>query len=325
MTVTRRDAASMFGATSSETFLGLPHAPLDSLKDRTPRPTSVIFAAPCATPYASVGAYCAGAPRAIREAMGGYSNNIAHMDFDLGGPMFPTPDLLAVDAGDLPCKEDTQEENRRLIREATATILSTGAVPILLGGDDSVPIPFLEAYADHGPITIVQIDAHIDWRDEVQGERLGLSSTMRRARAMGHVDRIIQVGQRGLGSARPSDWVDAVQAGVAFVTARELNDGGPETVLSLVAPGSRVVIAFDCDALDPAIMPSVIAPSPGGLTYWQALDIIHGIAGKARIAGFDLVELMPDRDIQGIGALTAGRLIANVLGLVARASVVTPS
>jgi agmatinase len=65
-------------------------------------------------------------------------------------------------------------------------------------------------------------------------------------------------------------------------------------------------------------MPAVIGPAPGGLSYWQALKLLHGIAAKARIAAFDLVELVPERDVAGLGALTAARIIVNILGLVAR-------
>jgi agmatinase len=65
-------------------------------------------------------------------------------------------------------------------------------------------------------------------------------------------------------------------------------------------------------------MPAVIGPAPGGLTYWQAIDLIEGVAKRARIASFDLVEFMPARDIGGLGALTAGRIIAHVIGLMAR-------
>lgn len=320
MSTTRRDIASMFGAASSETFLGLPHAAVAGLDERTPKPCAAIFGAPCATPYPSVGPYCAGAPRAIRAAMAAYSTNLAHMDFDLGGPIFPDPAAMAVDLGDLACAEADPAANRALIRDTTAAVLDAGVVPLLVGGDDSVPIPFLEAFAAHGPVTIVQIDAHIDWRDEVQGERLGLSSTMRRACEMGHVERIVQVGQRAIGSARPSDWMDATHAGVAFVPARLIHSAGVGAALAPVPEGARVVIAFDVDALDPAIMPGVIGPAPGGLTYWQAVELLHGIAAKATIAGFDIVEYMPDRDLHETGALTAGRLIVNVLGLAARAA-----
>ena len=79
-----------------------------------------------------------------------------------------------------------------------------------------------------------------------------------------------------------------------------------------------MLLTLDCDGLDPAIMPGVIAPAPGGLSYWQAIGILRGGAAKARIAGFDLVEFVPERDLAGLGALTAARIIVNVLGLLAR-------
>jgi agmatinase len=89
-------------------------------------------------------------------------------------------------------------------------------------------------------------------------------------------------------------------------------------VIGLVPQGQSVIVNFDCDALDPSIMPGVIAPTPGGLSYWQAVRILHGVAGRAPIAAFSIVEFMPERDIGGMGAITASRLLINMLGLIAR-------
>ena len=72
------------------------------------------------------------------------------------------------------------------------------------------------------------------------------------------------------------------------------------------------------DGLDPWIMPAVIGQAPGGLTYWQVVDLLHGLAAKANLAGFDIVEFMPSRDIQGLAALHAARIVCNVIGLMAR-------
>jgi agmatinase len=315
--MTRRpDLGALFGATATETFLGLPIAgDLGALQTRI-----AILGVPGATPYRSVGPYCAGAPRAIRDAIAGYASNIHHIDFDLGGPIFPDA-VTAVDAGDLACTEHDPAANRVAIRDAVATVAARGAVPIVIGGDDSVPIPVFEGFDGRGPFTIVQIDAHIDWRDEVGGERLGLSSTMRRASEMAHVERIVQVGQRGIGSARPGDLADAKAWGAVFVPARAVHEHGIDPVLDAVPAGSQVLLTLDCDGLDPAIMPGVIAPAPGGLTYWHAVGILHGIAAKARIAAFDIVEFVPERDVAGLGALTAARIIVNVLGLLARQAI----
>ena len=166
--------------------------------------------------------------------------------------------------------------------------------------------------------TILQIDAHIDWRDEVQGERLGLSSTMRRASEMEHVDAIIQVGQRGIGSARVQDVADADAWGVGFVPAGEVARYGIGRALDQIAEGSEVIVCLDLDALDPAVMPAVIGRTAGGLGYWQVLELIAGVAEKARIVGFDMVEFMPERDIDGQGAAVATQLLAAVMGIVAR-------
>ncbi len=309
----KRDIGAMFGAAATDTFLGLPKAgDLASL-----RAEIAILGVPTATPYASVGPYCAGAPKAIREAIAGYANNLRHFDFDLGGPIFPGS-ISAVDAGDLAVSETDFAANRKSIRQAMETMLERSAVPVVIGGEDSVPIPLFEAFHDRGPCTILQIDAHPDWRDEVAGERWGLSSPMRRASEMGHVERIVQVGQRALGSARPSDVEDMKAWGVTLITARAVHEQGIASVIEEVPQGSRVIVSFDCDGLDPSIMPGVIAPAPGGLTFWQAVGILHGVAAKARIEAFAIVEFVPERDVAGLGALTAARVIVNVLGLLAR-------
>jgi hypothetical protein len=189
---------------------------------------------------------------------------------------------------------------------------------VVLGGDDSIPIPVLQAYADRGPVTVVQIDAHIDWRDDVQGERWGLSSTMRRSSEMSHIGDMIEVGRRGVGSARPADLAAAEARGVHFFSAHELHRGGVGQVLDCVPVGGSVFITVDVDGLDPSLVPGVIGPEPGGLTYFQVIDIIDGVAERGRIVGFDVVEFVPERDINGIGALTTFRLAAHAMGRISR-------
>lgn len=301
------------GGGESGTFLGLPRAGnLAALEADI-----VVFGADCATSYPSVGAYCAGGPAAIRAGAAAYAGDMGKVNFDLGGPVLP-PDVRAVDAGDLAVRADDAPANRAMIADATRSILAAGAVPVLLGGDDSLPIPMLAALEVGGPLTIVQIDAHIDWRDEVEGERLGLSSTMRRASEMAHVDRIIQIGARGIGSAGMAELTAARDWGAHLIPAHELGFGGLDRAAALVPEGGQVAICFDCDALDPSIMPSVIAPTAGGLSYGQALALIGAVAARARIAAFDLVELMPAHDRDGEGARTAGQLLASVLGIIGR-------
>ena len=310
------DISKMFGSDSSGgRFLGYPAC--DNLA--AIEAEIAIIGAPCATPYKSVGAYCAAAPAAIRDGVAGYAANRLHQDFDLGGPLLGEPPARVVDCGDLPYDETDAAGNRARIRGAVASMLDQGVCPVVLGGDDSIPIPMMQAYEGRGSFTVLQIDAHIDWRDEVQGERLGLSSTMRRASEMPWIERIVQVGARAMGSARPSDYQDALDWGVDFVLARDLHAQGIGQVLDRIPRGADVLVSLDVDGLDPTIMPAVIGPAPGGLTYWQMVELLHGLAAQARIAGFAMVEFMPARDFQGLGALTAARIVCNALGLIARA------
>ncbi len=309
-----KSIAQMFGSLEVDTFLGLPMCTnLDMIEAK-----AAILGVPVATPYKAVGNYCANAPEAIRTAIAPWAANLEHVDFDFGEPLFPGGQITAVDCGNLSYDENDFAANRAAIKNAVIKMVGNGVVPVLIGGDDSVPIPMFDAFAGKGDYTILQIDAHIDWRDEVQGERYGLSSNMRRASEMAHIKKIIQVGQRSIGSARPSDLRDAKDWGVEFYSARDVSRDGLAPILETISEQSNVIIALDIDGLDPSIVPGVIGRAPGGLSYWQTVELIHGVARKARLSAFNLVEFMPERDVEQLGALVCARIIANVLGAVAR-------
>ncbi len=305
----------LFGAGSEvSTFMGLPRCDDLSTLDAQ----VAILGVPVATPYRALGLYAAEAPTAIRRGIAHLAGARQHQDFDLGGTLLPEG-VRAVDCGDLPGAFDDGRGNRALIAGAVRAVLDQGAVPVVLGGDDSVPIPVFQAFEGLGSFTVVQVDAHLDWRDEVNGERFGLSSTMRRAAEMHWVENIIQVGIRGTGSSRPSDYEAALDFGAQIVTAAEVHEHGIGPVIDRVPEGAQVLLTIDCDGLDPAVMPAVIGPAPGGLDYWQVVRLMRGISAKASIASFDLVEFMPERDHDGLAALLAARLVCNAVGLVARA------
>ena len=269
------------------------------------------------TPYqAGKSSHAAGGAAAIRSAMARFGGWKAHHDFDFGAPLIDLADGRVVDLGDLPGDVNEPAANRARIAETVGEVLKAGATPVVLGGDDAVPIPVLAAYEAHGPIWIVQIDAHIDWRHERDGEQLGWSSNMRRASEMGWVAGIVQVGIRGIGSASLQDVRDAETWGARLITARSVFEDGLDPVLAAVPQGARCFVALDCDGLDPASMPAVAAQLPGGLTYWHIVSLLQGLAAKSEIAGFSLVELMPERDVGGLGALTAGRIVSVALAAI---------
>ncbi|MDK4705934.1 agmatinase [Rhizobium sp. CNPSo 4062] len=300
--------------TASSSFLGFPDR-----FDEGRLPRVVIFGAGHGSTYpgkdSSGYALSAGAIRAASQDDAGL---VEHWDFDLGGPLFAGKPACCVDTGNIETVMHDNAGNRDRIEAKTREILALTAVPILLGGDCSVTIPFIAGFADEGPVWILQIDAHIDWRDELHGERYGYSSPMRRASEMPHVAGMVQVGLRSVGSARPSDVETALRYGSRFVTAREIHAQGVEAALRHIPEGARVVVTLDCDSIDPGIMPGVAARTPGGLTYTQVIDLIAGLGRRADIAGFDLVELYPPADIDGLSALTAARIVVNAIGAIVR-------
>ncbi len=81
--------------------------------------------------------------------------------------------------------------------------------------------------------------------------------------------------------------------------------------------GSKIIICIDIDALDPSIAPNAIGRAPGGLSYYQVLELIFGAAQRGNIAVVDFVEIMPEMDIDGIGGLTVSRLVAATRGIIA--------
>ena len=288
------------------TFLGFPSAEPENLQAEV-----AILGLPVGVTYptsvATLG--CAEAPSAIRTRSQRLARFVEHHDFDIDGPMLPTP-LRVVDCGDVGDVADTQG--------AVEAILERGAIPIVLGGDDSVPIPTLRAFAGRGPLTVVQVDAHLDFRDSVAGVRDGYSSPMRRASEMEHVAQIVQVGLRGVGSARATDVADARAAGNLLVTARELRERGVAWLLERIPTDAAVFVSFDCDGLDPTVCPAVSAAAPGGLSYDEAADLLSGIALDRRLAGAAFTELVPALDLNEVSALVVTRLIMRLLAGLAR-------
>ncbi len=290
-------------------FLGLPVGSLDDL-----RADVAILGIPHGTPYPRPGATagCAEAPSAVRRRAARLARFADHHDFDLDGPMLPGG-LRIVDCGDVPGSPDDPAGNRQRAEAAVRAVLAAGALPILLGGDDSTPIPVLAAFSARGPLTVLQVDAHLDFRDEVHGERLGYSSPMRRASEMPHVARIVQVGLRGAGSARSSDVADARAAGNLLVTASQLRDRGVPWLLDQLPADQALFVSLDLDGLDPSVAPGVSAAAPGGLSYREAFDLVAGAARTGRLAGMILTELLPERDLNELSALVAARLVIAAL------------
>lgn len=263
------------------------------------------------------------APTAIRRAWQRALRSLERWDFDLGGPLLDGRDIRIVDCGDVPGDPYKPMKHYDLAEAAARKIIESGAMIISLGGDHGVPIPVFRALSSlpdlSGPITLVHVDAHLDWRDHVNGVHEGLSSPIRRASEMDHFGEIYQIGLRSAGSARPEEMEAARKYGSNLIPDIELQDIGMKAVLDRIPDGGTYYLTVDADGMDPTIAPAIAGPAPGGVTYPQMRILIQGLVEKGRVAGMDIVEITPKRDVNAITCVTAVRLICNLIGKAVRA------
>jgi agmatinase len=283
------------------------------------------------TPYAFLGipygppyepqdlVVCAGAADAVRASAHEmtYRAMSHHYNFDWGGPLYPDGVPTVTECGDVTGDPDDPAGIWERGLDVTRALAERGVTPLVLGGLDAIPPIVVGGFEE--PLHVLHVDSHLDFREEVGGERRGYSSPIRRIRELPHVGRIVQVGLRGMGSARPADVEEALAAGNELVPARQLHQDGVASVVGRLSEDRRWVITIDCDGLDPTIAPAVGWPEPGGLTYLQIAAIVRWLAERDRIAALVMTEFQPDLDIAGITAMHIVRLLLLVVGLQRRA------
>lgn len=126
--------------------------------------------------FAEIASEQSRAPRAIRAATGQILRALERYDFDLGGPLFDNKPIRAVDCGDVIADHLDPSAHSPRAEAAVRKIIAAGAMPIVLGGDHGIPIPVFRALDSLGPITLIHVDQHLDFRDEVNGVREGLQA-----------------------------------------------------------------------------------------------------------------------------------------------------
>ncbi|KRW96017.1 agmatinase [Paracoccus sp. MKU1] len=280
-----------------------------------------ILGIPYGDPYsiAEVSNDQSNAPTHIRRYCERALRGLDRYDFDIGGTMLDGRDIKVVDCGDVIADARDIPGNHDRSEQAVRKILRAGAMPIILGGDHAIPIPIFRAFEGRGPITLIQIDAHVDWRDRFHGVDHGLSSVIRRASELEHIDQIWQIGLRAAGSGRPDEVQAALDYGSHLVPDIELQEVGMQAILDRIPDGGNYYLTIDADGVDPTIMPAVAGPAPGGVTYAQMRTLINGLARKGRVVGMDIVEITPRKDVNGITAITAGRFVCMMIGAAVRA------
>lgn len=257
------------------------------------------------------------APDAIRRQSSRFIDHLGHYDFDFNDVLLADRKVRMVDCGDVDRQLNGGGQNPELITAAIGTILNRGAIPIVMGTDEGGLIQVLRAFDVYNAVCVVHIDAHIDWRDERDGVREGYSSGMRRASEMPWVKAMVQVGLRGIGSARPQEIDAALAFGSVFIRAREVHREGIDACIERIPDADHYLLTIDSDAFDTAIAPGVLFPSPGGLTFDETTDLVQGIARKGSIVGINLFEVRPEFDINHLTASTGAQLIINFIGALA--------
>ncbi len=247
-----------------------------------------------------------------------YSRN--HYDWDLRGPLLDGRDIKVVDCGNVTSDRYDHKEHYARAEQAARKIFSRDATLITLGGDHGVPIPVMRALeVFETDVTLVHVDAHLDWRDEINGETEGYSSPIRRASEMPWIDKIFQLGMRGIGSARTQEVDDAIAYGAKIFDAYEMHEIGIDAIIDQIPDGGPYYLTIDADGVDPTIMPAVCAQTPGGFSWYQIRKLIHGLVKKGKVVGVDLVEIAPKYDVGNITMIHAERLICNFIGACVRA------
>lgn len=232
--------------------------------------------------------------------------------------------LSLADAGDAPVRPYDCRANAESVAAWATALPGAGTTRLLaLGGDHSIALANLRATHARlgrpaGGLGLVHFDSHLDTVDRVWDEGYGHASPFIRAIEEGLIDpaRMLSIGVKGPLNT-PEDLEFARRHGVTVVTYERWRwrDGAREITAALerlrTAP---VYITFDVDVLDPAYAPGTGTPCPGGMTSAEALHLLRSLAGLD-VAGADVVEVLPDRDISGITAFMAAHVAFEVLCL----------
>jgi formiminoglutamase/agmatinase len=219
-----------------------------------------------------------------------------------------------IDAGDAAIVPHDLAASLAAVRAKTTEVAAGGAIPAVVGGDDSILFPAVAGVHDavQGTVGIVHLDAHLDLLDESPAQgRFSQSSGMRRALELPRVRarHSVQVGTRSFNFPSSKRFLD--EAGLtelpAALVARRGLDWGLGKIREVVAGADHVFLSVDLDVLDPAHAPGVGWHEPGGLTSRDLLDLVVALAPSVR--GFALNELNPMTDARSQSSILA----ANVL------------
>ena len=174
------------------------------------------------------------------------------------------------------------------IKRVASELVTRGKFPFVLGGEHSITPPIVKAVAEtHPRLSVLQIDAHADLRDSYMGTPNNHACAMRRVLDYAPVT---QVGIRSL-SPEEAAAIPTLKTQIFYDHNMRNDSNWIDRVVDSLS--ENVYITIDCDGLDPAIMPAVGTPEPGGLTWYETLQLLRRVIESRRVVGCDLVELAP--------------------------------
>jgi agmatinase len=232
----------------------------------------------------------------------------------------PFDEVRVADYGDLPVNPLSIEDTFKRITRGLAPILEAGTLPICVGGDHSILLPILRAmHAKHGPVALIQFDAHSDTWDQYWGMKYSHGTPVRRAIEEGLLaePHLLQIGLRGqLYDSHDLDF--ARKHKIAMITSEEFHQHGLALVRKKLQPfkNRKVYFSLDIDVIDPAFAPGTGTPQVGGLSSVEILELLRSLA-ELNLIGCDIVEVSPQYDSAEITSLLAANLLFEQLCLVA--------
>ncbi|MFA6078548.1 MAG: agmatinase [Candidatus Omnitrophota bacterium] len=209
--------------------------------------------------------------------------------------------------------ELTSEAMVDKVSSSTADLLKSGKFPIVLGGEHSVSVGVVKAFKETYPnLSVLHLDAHYDMRDEFKGSKLNHGCVARR---ISEICPIVQIGTRSLCkeekdfvASQPPEKVKVIN--VYDILEMPLWKDAVSNSLT-----ENVYISIDLDVFDPSLVPAVGTPEPGGIGWYEMLDLLKEIAKDKKIVGFDVVELCPIKG-QISSDFLAAKLIYRLLGYI---------
>ncbi|MDZ7263675.1 MAG: agmatinase [candidate division KSB1 bacterium] len=207
-------------------------------------------------------------------------------------------------------EQESVETGLKRIETAVTSIIDDNKFPVVLGGEHTISYPIFLALQRRFPdLSLLHLDAHTDLRDQYLGDRFSHACVMRRIRE--HTPSIISVGIRSV-SYEEAEYMQSEHPIIYFDHDIERHGLPVSTITEQLT--DHIFITFDLDAVNPAELPAVGTPEPGGLTWYQCVELFQSLFAKKNVVGIDMVELKPD-GINLHADFWAAKMLYKMIGL----------